>query len=145
MISTEVQRTLVKSPPELWSELSDEAALARHLSGFGAVRITGLAAEERVEWEADRVRGSIRIKPSGWGTRVTLTLERGDDATADRPAAPTPRITPAAPEPTALEPAIPDRVVADAAREAAAADRAAPDAAPKRAAAADAGGAPQPR
>jgi len=31
MISSEVQRTLVKSPPELWAELSDPDALARHL------------------------------------------------------------------------------------------------------------------
>ena len=87
MISTEVQRTLVKSPPELWSELSDETSLARHLSRFGAVRIVGRTAEERVDWEAERARGSIRIRPSGWGTRVTLTLERDGDAPGDRPAA----------------------------------------------------------
>ena len=43
MISTEVQRTLVKSPPELWAELSDPAALARHLGDLGEIRITRVA------------------------------------------------------------------------------------------------------
>src|SRR5664280_1010248 len=40
MISSEVQRTLVKSPPELWAEISDPASLARHLGEFGEIRIT---------------------------------------------------------------------------------------------------------
>jgi len=39
MISSEVQRTLVKSPPELWAELSDPAALARHLGELGEIKI----------------------------------------------------------------------------------------------------------
>src|SRR5438270_4164883 len=93
MISSEVQRTLVKSPPELWSELSDEAALARHLSGFERVRITNRSAEERIDWTADGARGSILINPSGWGTRVTLTLERDGTATA----APAPKPEPVLP------------------------------------------------
>jgi hypothetical protein len=95
MISSEVQRTLVKSPPELWSELSDETALARHLGEFGEVRITRRTPEERIEWEAPQARGSIHLKPSGWGTRVTLTLERADTP-SDAPAPPA-----IAPEPTA--------------------------------------------
>ena len=40
MISSEVQRTLVKSPPELWAEVSDPASLSRHLGELGEVRIT---------------------------------------------------------------------------------------------------------
>ena len=36
------QRTLVKSPPELWAEVSDVEALARHLGEFGEIRITRL-------------------------------------------------------------------------------------------------------
>ena len=52
MISSEVQRTLVKSPPELWAELSDPDALARHLSELGEIRITRVEPEEKVEWEA---------------------------------------------------------------------------------------------
>jgi len=76
MISSEVQRTLVKSSPELWSELSDPVALARHLSEFGEIRITRVEAERTVEWEAGATAGSVQIKPSGWGTRVTLTARR---------------------------------------------------------------------
>jgi hypothetical protein len=74
--SSEAQRTLVKSPPELWAELSDPAALARHLGELGEIRVTRTEPEELVAWEAQDVRGTVRIEPSGWGTRVTLTVVR---------------------------------------------------------------------
>lgn len=67
------QRTLVKSPPELWAELSDMSALARHLGEFGEIRITRTEPESVVEWEGDLASGSVRLEPSGWGTKVTLT------------------------------------------------------------------------
>ena len=76
MVSSEVQRTLVKSPPELWAELSDPASLARHLSALGEVRITHVELEERVEWEAEKTTGAVSIKPSGWGTKVTISVTR---------------------------------------------------------------------
>lgn len=76
MVSTEVQRTLVKSPPELWTELSDPVSLGRHLDEFGEIRITRVEPETTVEWEADDVSGAVEIKPSGWGTRVTLSVRR---------------------------------------------------------------------
>lgn len=76
MISSEVQRTLVKSPPELWAEISDPDALARHLGEFGEIRITRVQPEQKVEWEAPDASGSIVIKPSGWGTKVKLTVTR---------------------------------------------------------------------
>ena len=76
MITSEVQRTLVKSPPELWTELSDPASLARHLGEFGEIRITRVEPETSVEWEAEGAAGSVSIKPSGWGTRVTLRATR---------------------------------------------------------------------
>ena len=69
----EAKRTLVKSPPELWAELSDIAALARHLGEFGEIRITRTEPETVVEWEGDLASGSVRLEPSGWGTTVTLT------------------------------------------------------------------------
>src|ERR1700686_3614446 len=74
MISSEVQRTLVKSPPELWAELSDPALLARHLGELGEIRITRVEPEQTVEWEAENANGTVQIKPSGWGTRVPLTV-----------------------------------------------------------------------
>ncbi len=76
MISSEVQRTLVKSPPELWAEISDPTSLARHLGEFGEIRITRVEPEQRVEWEGGDTSGSVVIKPSGWGTRVKLTVTR---------------------------------------------------------------------
>ncbi|HEX3910553.1 MAG TPA: hypothetical protein VHW67_07635 [Solirubrobacteraceae bacterium] len=78
MISSEVQRTLVKSAPELWAEISDPESLARHLGEFGEIRITRLHPEQKVEWEArdGEASGTVLIKPSGWGTKVKLTVTR---------------------------------------------------------------------
>jgi hypothetical protein len=103
-VSSEVQRTLVKSPPELWAELSDPAALARHLGELGEIRITRVEPEKTVEWEAADTTGAVRLKPSGWGTRVTLTASR--EIPAPEPvAAPAPEPEPEPePEPVA-EPA----------------------------------------
>ena len=67
------QRTLVKSPPELWAEVSDPSALTRHLGDLGEIRITRLDPETTVAWEGDRVRGTVELEASGWGTKVTLT------------------------------------------------------------------------
>src|SRR5689334_4094642 len=69
------QRTLVKSPPEIWAEISDAGTLARHLGEFGEIRITDLKAETTVVWEGDTARGTVNLEPSGWGTRVTITAE----------------------------------------------------------------------
>jgi hypothetical protein len=71
----EASRTLVKSPPELWAECSDAGSLARHLGEFGEIRITRLEPESTVAWEGEHASGTVRIEPSGWGTRVTLTAE----------------------------------------------------------------------
>jgi hypothetical protein len=68
-------RTLVKSPPELWAEISDEAALGRRLEPFGEIRITRAEPESTVAWEGDRARGTVSLEPSGWGTKVTLAAE----------------------------------------------------------------------
>jgi hypothetical protein len=86
MISSEVQRTLVKSPPELWSELSDPEALSRHLGGLGEIRITKVEPEHAVEWEAEAAQGRIELKPSGWGTKVTLQMTREAPQGAVEPA-----------------------------------------------------------
>jgi hypothetical protein len=100
MISSEVQRTLVKSPPELWAELSDPGALARHLGDLGEIRITRVEPEEKVEWEAPGTTGTVLIKASGWGTRVTLTVQR--EMTAPPPATVDSEEEPALPDPAAV-------------------------------------------
>jgi len=81
----EAKRTLLKSPPELWAEVSDVAALARHLGEFGEIRITRTEPEAVVEWEGDRATGTVVLEPSGWGTRVTLTAQPPDPAAAPVP------------------------------------------------------------
>lgn len=68
-----VQRRLVKSPPELWAEVSDLEALSRHLDLFGEIRISRLEPESTVAWEGDRASGTVVLDPAGWGTKVTLT------------------------------------------------------------------------
>ncbi len=87
MSSLQASRTLVKSPPELWAELSDIGSLARHLGEFGDIRITKVDPESRVEWEADRASGTVRLEPSGWGTRVVLTVDTPEPAAIPTPEA----------------------------------------------------------
>ena len=71
----EAARTLVKSPPELWAEVSDPTSLARHLGEAGEIRITRLDPEATVVWEGDRIRGTVDLAPAGWGTKVRVTAE----------------------------------------------------------------------
>jgi hypothetical protein len=81
----EAKRTLVKSPPELWAEVSDVAALAKHLGEFGEIRIARTEPETVVEWEGDRASGTVRLEPSGWGTKVMLTVEEPPPAEPPEP------------------------------------------------------------
>ena len=89
-------RTLVKSPPELWAECSDATSLARHLDQFGEIRITRLEPETAVAWEGECARGTVRIEPSGWGTKVILTAVAVEDE-ASEPAVPAEPEEPAQP------------------------------------------------
>ncbi|HTA98520.1 MAG TPA: hypothetical protein VK730_12870 [Solirubrobacteraceae bacterium] len=110
-VSTEVQRTLVKSPPELWSEISNPEALARHLSELGEIRITAVEPETKVEWEAEGASGVVHLKQSGWGTKVTLSVTRTASRSEESPPEPE-----AIAEPVVAEPepkAIAERVAAE--------------------------------
>src|SRR3954470_20380880 len=92
------QRTLVKSPPELWAEISDLQALSRHLGEFGDISITRSEPETAVAWEGDRARGTVELEPAGWGTRVTLTavpVGRPAAAAGEPEPEPEPRAEPA--------------------------------------------------
>ena len=85
MTEHKASRTLVKSPPELWAECSEATSLTRHLDHFGEIKITRLEPETAVAWEGERMRGTVRLEPSGWGTRVTLTAVAvdGDGGSAE--------------------------------------------------------------
>ena len=91
----------MKSPPELWAELSDIDALARHLGEFGEIRITRLDPETTVAWEGDRACGTVALEPSGWGTKVTITATLAVEVAAAEPVVVKPEPVP---EPVAVEP-----------------------------------------
>ncbi len=88
MSESKASRRLVKSPPELWSEVSSAASLSRHMDQFGEIRITRLEPETAVAWEGEHARGTVRLEPSGWGTRVSLTAwpVEGPQAAVEAPA-----------------------------------------------------------
>ena len=106
------KRTLVKSPPELWEELSEVDRLARHLDAFGEIRITKLEPEHTVAWEGEHASGTVSIEPAGWGTKVTLTAElpelepepHAPDRVAEEPVVEELVEEPVAQEPVAEEP-----------------------------------------
>lgn len=75
MAPHQAQRTLVKSRPELWAEVSDVESLCKHLGEFGEITITRLEPETTVAWEGTAARGTVELEASGWGTKVTLTAE----------------------------------------------------------------------
>ncbi len=68
--TVEVSRTLVKSPPELWAELSPrlEAALE------GAT-VQAIEPECELRFDAKEASGTVLLEPSSWGTKVTLAAD----------------------------------------------------------------------
>ena len=92
MSESKASRTLLKSPPELWSEVSTATSLQRHMDQFGEIRITKLEPETAVAWEGEHARGTITLEVSAWGTKVSLTAEPvgtdGVDGTEPEPADP---------------------------------------------------------
>lgn len=106
-VFSEVKRTLVKSRPELWVELSDPKSLGGHLGDPPGIKITRIEQETTVEWEADQASGSVQLQSSGFGTKVTLSLSRELPAieTASIHLAPEPAPQPVS-EPAAREEAV---------------------------------------
>ena len=72
MPTIELERTLVKSPPELWDEIASEEALSRWL---GEVRVSSVDPPSRIEWSQEGARGLIELEASGWGTRVRAQVQ----------------------------------------------------------------------
>ena len=125
-----VKRTLVKSGPELWAEVSDEEALGAHFAAFGPIRITRTADAALVEWEGERAAGRLALEPAGFGTRVEIAAEPASHELPPPPApepppeprrgfwsrlfgrAPEPPPAPPAPEPVRLPAIDEDEVVA---------------------------------
>jgi hypothetical protein len=91
MADLTAERKLVKSPPELWSELSEVESLAKHLGELGEIRITKVEPETTVAWEGEQVSGTVELEQSGWGTKVTF---RATVPEPDPPAEPEPEPEP---------------------------------------------------
>ena len=104
MTQSTASRRLVKSPPELWAELSSADSLGRHLAEFGEIRITRVEPETTVAWEGDRASGTVELTPTGWGTKVMLTATPAKAPAAERPAT---AEAPGAPRPAPLPEARP--------------------------------------
>lgn len=82
MPAFEVSRTLVKSPPEVWSELEKAERLAE-LLGDDSIAITRAVPESTIEWRGANAGGTIEIKAGGWGTKVRLTAEVAEPIVAE--------------------------------------------------------------
>lgn len=115
-----VKRTLVKSGPELWAEISDPAMLGEHFAAFGEIKITRTADAALVEWEGERAAGRLALEPAGFGTRVEIAAEPATREIASPPApppAPAPkptfwaRLMKRVPEPPPTPPAPPPVVI----------------------------------
>jgi hypothetical protein len=98
-------RRLVKSPPELWAELSSADALGRHLAEFGDIRITRVKPETTVAWEGERASGTVELTPTGWGTKVMLTATPAKTPAAAASSAPAAVAPPVGPPPSEAKPA----------------------------------------
>ena len=87
MSEHQVQRRLVKSPPELWAEVSDPESLGRRLDALGEIEITRTEPETTVAWEGENVSGTVVLEASGWGTKVTIeaTLDEVEVEAAPEP------------------------------------------------------------
>lgn len=67
MATVELERTLVKSPPELWEEISSAEKLG---SWLGEIKVTRSDPPTRLEWDGKNTSGVIELEASGWGTKI---------------------------------------------------------------------------
>jgi hypothetical protein len=72
MPNAEWDRRLIKSPLEVWEELSSPTKLRDWL---GEVQITALDPPQRLEWKTPSASGVIELEPLEWGTRVRVQAE----------------------------------------------------------------------
>jgi len=90
-----IERTLVKSPPELWELVDDTELMGRWSAELlrapphGGVRVVERHAGERLVWDAQRAGDDVRVEldlaEKGWGTSVTIEVRGfvGHDEAAD--------------------------------------------------------------
>jgi uncharacterized protein YndB with AHSA1/START domain len=72
MQTFELERTLVRSPHELWDRLSAHGGIERWLGG---AQVGEIRPPNRMEWTFRGARGVIELEPAHWGTRVCARVE----------------------------------------------------------------------
>jgi hypothetical protein len=72
MYSIELERTLVRSPHELWDQLSAHPGISRWLGG---VQILASEPPHRIEWIFRGASGMIELEAAQWGTRMTARVK----------------------------------------------------------------------
>jgi uncharacterized protein YndB with AHSA1/START domain len=85
-----IERTLVKSPPELWELVDDHELMERWsaelFGAAGGVRVLAREPGERLVWEVpadgDPPRIELLLAEKGWGTTVSIRVA-GPDARSD--------------------------------------------------------------
>jgi len=90
-VTVEAERTLVKSPPELWEHVDDPGLMRRwtaELLGSGdapSVEVRARTPGELLAWRTTGGPGGAAIElelaEKGWGTNVSIRTEGDGDAT----------------------------------------------------------------
>ena len=75
MQTIELERTVVRSPHELWDRLSARGGIARWLSD---AEVRGVEPPNRIEWSFRGASGVIELEPAPWGTRVRARVQPAD-------------------------------------------------------------------
>jgi hypothetical protein len=86
-MAKKARRTLVKSPPEVWQLIDDEARVGPWLSELGAVagEIEAIERqpEEIIVWRRGPAASlAFEISGKGWGTHVEIDASGGADEAA---------------------------------------------------------------
>ncbi len=84
MAQIRTERTLVKSPPELWGLIDDVDLMRRWIAELcggladGSLEIVEREPEERLAWRCgDGPQIELELAEKGWGTNVTIEAECG--------------------------------------------------------------------
>ena len=82
-----IERTLVKSPPELWELVDDPELMARwssELFGAGDVDVVDREPGSRLAWQSNgSARIELELAEKGWGTNVQIRVEGSANRAGD--------------------------------------------------------------
>jgi hypothetical protein len=81
MYCIEVERTLVRSPREVWERLSDRPGITHWL---GDAEIQAVESPRRVEWTLRGASGVIELEPAQWGTKVSARVRSAQSPAWER-------------------------------------------------------------